>query len=97
MPSNSIFYPMKSSYELFDSWIKRIKEGAVCFPTGDIFGGENNEMTNTMSSYIHLYKEKEEEQLGREFTEKRILFEKRGKNSGKCVIGISERGCYIQS
>ena len=37
-------------------------------PAGVIFKGTNSEMTNTMMNRMHLYKEKEEEQVGGEFT-----------------------------
>ena len=36
--------------------------------TGAIFERRNNEMTNTMMSYVHLHKELEEEQVREEFT-----------------------------
>ena len=37
-------------------------------PAEVLFGGTNNEMINTMSNRIHLYKELEEKQVEGEFT-----------------------------
>ena len=56
-------------YESFDFWMEWILEGALSFsstlppPIVAIFGGTNKEMTNTMTSHVHLYKELEKEQV----------------------------------
>ena len=57
----------------------------------------NNEITKTIMSYIDLYKELEEEQVGGEFREKSILQEVRCKSRWKSDIGIWECNCYMQS
>ena len=44
-------------------------------PIEAIIGGTNNEMTNSMTSHIRLYKENEEEQVKGEWWKKRILQE----------------------
>ena len=46
--------------------------------TGAIFAATNNEMTNTMSCYIHWHQEEEEEQVWVEFMEeKNFIWSKR--------------------
>ena len=54
-------------------------------------------MTNTMTKYIHLYKELEEEQVGEEFMEEKNFTGGKRKNWWKGVKGISERGYYIRN
>ena len=55
-------------------------------------------MTNTISSYVNLFKEgeEEEEQVGGEFTKEIFTGGKRKNWQGKNVKGLSECGSYIQ-
>ena len=62
--------PFKSSYESFDKI--NLKKSpyfsqVLLAPAEAIIGGINTEMTNTMMSHKHLYKEQEEVQLGGDF------------------------------
>ena len=59
MSAYSIFDLLKPSY---DFWMEWILESAMFpqelpAPTGAIIRGVNNEMTNTVISHVHLYKE----------------------------------------
>ena len=59
-----IFDPFKSLYESFDFWMEWIQEGAVFLPK-NIWRKRIKRMTNTMTCYIYLHKELEEDQVGR--------------------------------
>ena len=50
-------------------------------------------MTKTIMSYINLYKEKKEEQVGGQFTEGNTFMTSKRKNWQECAITILECGC----
>ena len=68
-----IFDRTNSSCELFDF------PQVLSASTGAIFGGANNEMTNTMKSHIHSYNELEEELVGLKFMEENNFPEVKGR------------------
>ena len=65
-------------------------------PTGAIFEGANNEMTQWQVIYIYIKSRRKDKWEGN-LRKKIVLPEERGRIDGHRSIGISEYGCYIQS
>ena len=73
------------TFEWSEFWKVPYVSFVISVPSGAIFGGANNEMTNTMMSHIYMYKKLEGDQ--RLFKESKSFFffiEITGRIGGKC-------------